>query len=169
MLPKNILEINENNKTNFSFQEFDGFNLPFEPNSIDIAFSNQVLEHLHPDDALIQTQNILSILKKEGKYICITPNKLVGPNDVSRFFGFEYSGFHINEYTNFTLRKFLYSAGFRKVYMYCIVKGKKIKIPFVLICILELFVSFIPRRYREKFVSNRFVGILFNPIVVGVK
>ncbi len=37
---------------NLEFKLFDGFDFPIDSESIDLSYSNQVLEHLHPDDAL---------------------------------------------------------------------------------------------------------------------
>ena len=57
------------------------------------------MEHLHPDDALEQLQNIYSALVPGGIYLCITPNRLSGPQDVSRDFDMVATGFHLKEYT----------------------------------------------------------------------
>jgi cyclopropane fatty-acyl-phospholipid synthase-like methyltransferase len=38
--------------------------------SIHIAYSNQLMEHLHPEDALNQIENVFSALVDEGIYIC---------------------------------------------------------------------------------------------------
>src|SRR5262249_4626499 len=37
--------------SNFQLLIYDGFHLPMEPGSIDLAFSDQLIEHLHVDDA----------------------------------------------------------------------------------------------------------------------
>ena len=156
-------------QTNFTFQHFDGFNLPFDTNSVDIAFSNQVLEHLHPNDALFQTKNILNTLKKNGKYICITPNRLMGPHDVSRYFGLDFVGFHLQEYTSAELKKFLLQAGFRFVHFYTIIKNKKIRIPFFIINCMEYLFSKVSMKKREFLLSKRIISIIFEPIVVAIK
>ena len=67
--------------------------------TIDMAYSNQLVEHLHPDDIFDQTKNILNILKNKGRYVCITPNKLSGPHDISKYFDDVATGFHLKEYT----------------------------------------------------------------------
>lgn len=77
----------------------DGRNIPVPRNSVHVAFSNQVMEHLHPDDAFEQLQNICEALVTGGTYICVTPNRLNGPHDVSKFFDYEARGFHLKEYT----------------------------------------------------------------------
>ena len=100
--------------SNMEIVIFDGFNFPFEANSIDFTYSNQLIEHLHPDDALDQLKSIFNCLKKGGKYMCITPNRLLGPGDISGYFGDEPIGFHLKEYTDLELRSTLQSIGFTK-------------------------------------------------------
>lgn len=57
------------------------------------------MEHLHPDDAYEQLQEIYNALIPGGIYICITPNRLSGPHDVSQYFDSIATGFHPKEYT----------------------------------------------------------------------
>ena len=59
---------------NFEFRTFDGLDTGLPPESIDLAYSNDVVEHLHTDDMLEQTRNVARILRPGGKYICVTPN-----------------------------------------------------------------------------------------------
>jgi SAM-dependent methyltransferase len=47
---------------NFELILSDGCSIPVAPASVDVAFSNQLMEHLHPDDAREQLQNILRAL-----------------------------------------------------------------------------------------------------------
>jgi len=58
---------------NFTLIISDGCSIPAQRNSVDVAYSNQLMEHLHPDDALEQVHNVLDVLKPGGVYICITP------------------------------------------------------------------------------------------------
>ena len=67
--------------------------------SVDLAFSDQLMEHLHPDDAVEQLRNIHRALKPGGVYVCVTPNRLYGPSDISAFFDDEARGFHLKEYS----------------------------------------------------------------------
>ena len=73
----------------------DGLTVPVPEGSVDVAYSNQLMEHLHPDDAVEQLHNVYRALKPGGAYICITPNALCGPHDVSRGFDREPTGFHL--------------------------------------------------------------------------
>jgi Methyltransferase domain len=47
----------------------DGVSVPVRPNTISLAYSNQVLEHLHPEDALEQLRDIHAALAR-GEFIC---------------------------------------------------------------------------------------------------
>lgn len=148
---------------------FDGFNIPIEENSVDVAYSNQLMEHLHPEDAKDQAKSILKILKPNGRYICITPNKLFGPHDISRFFTEELVGFHLKEYAGSDLRDFFLELGFRRVEFYSILKGKKIAIPFFLIAIFEQFVSMFNHERKAKFAKMRLFSIVLNATFAAVK
>ena len=86
---------------NFKLFITDGCVVPVPPDSIDFAFSNQVMEHLHRDDACDQLENIYKSLSPGGIYLCVTPNRLNGPHDISRDFdtvatGFSPKGIHCN-------------------------------------------------------------------------
>ena len=93
----------------------DGISVPVPPGVVDVAYSNQLMEHLHPDDAAEQLKNIHRALKPTGLYVCITPNRLCGPHDVSRGFDEEPTGFHLKEYDNRQLTALFLRVGFRKV------------------------------------------------------
>jgi SAM-dependent methyltransferase len=93
----------------------DGVSVPVAPGSADLVYSNQLMEHLHPDDAMEQLRNIAEALKPGGRYICITPNRLTGPHDISAGFDSEPRGFHLREYTYRELAPAFRRAGFRRV------------------------------------------------------
>src|SRR6516164_1479529 len=75
-----------------------GADIPLHDGVIDLAFSDQLMEHLHPDDAIAQLEQIFRVLKPGGSYLCVTPNKVTGPHDVSSFFDYEATGLHLCEY-----------------------------------------------------------------------
>ena len=60
----------------------DGTSVPVEPGAATLAFSDQLMEHLHPDDARAQLANVAAALAPGGRYVCITPNALSGPHDI---------------------------------------------------------------------------------------
>ena len=68
---------------NFQLILSDGSNIDVPKGSIDVVYSNQLMEHLHPEDAVGQLNNILDALAPGGAYLCVTPNKLNGPHDIS--------------------------------------------------------------------------------------
>ena len=70
------------------------------------------MEHLHPDDAVDQLKNIYNALVNGGKYICITPNRLTGPHDISKYFDNVATGFHLKEYTVTELSGLFREVGF---------------------------------------------------------
>src|SRR5688572_17260472 len=62
--------------SNVSLVISDGCSIDVPEGSVDVAFSDQLMEHLHPDDAREQLANIRRALKPGGTYVCITPNRL---------------------------------------------------------------------------------------------
>lgn len=67
---------------NFRLVISDGSRVPVSPGSVNVAYSNQLMEHLHPDDAWEQLNNIYRALVPGGIYVCMTSNRLNGPHDV---------------------------------------------------------------------------------------
>jgi SAM-dependent methyltransferase len=100
---------------NFELVLSDGIDVPVPPGTVNVAYSNQLMEHLHPDDALEQLQNVLRTLVPGGIYLCATPNRLGGPTDVSRSFDRTATGFHLKEYTVGELARIFRRVGFRRV------------------------------------------------------
>jgi SAM-dependent methyltransferase len=82
----------------------------------DAVISDQLIEHLHPDDILEHFRSARAILRPGGRYVFRTPQSLTGPHDVSLIFGFEEPvGMHLREYTNAELQAILGEAGYRSV------------------------------------------------------
>jgi hypothetical protein len=50
-----------------------------------------------------------------GVYLCITPNRLNGPHDVSRDFDDVATGFHLREYSTGELRRLFLRCGFERL------------------------------------------------------
>jgi len=127
----------------------DGCSIDVPPASIQLAFSNQLMEHLHPDDAVEQLRNIYAALADGGKYFCITPNRLSGPHDVSRTFDDEATGFHLHEYTVAELELLFRSAGFSRFRAYLGVDGTYLRVPLALIRATESLLGRAPRKWRR--------------------
>lgn len=82
----------------------------------DIVISDQVIEHLHPDDLVEHFQGALAILKTGGSYVFRTPHYCFGPSDVSRIFKCDESkGMHLKEYTYAEIVAALKKAGFNEI------------------------------------------------------
>jgi SAM-dependent methyltransferase len=137
----------------------DGISIPVPEKTIDLAYSNQLMEHLHSDDAIEQLQNIYRALAPKGMYICITPNCYSGPHDVSRYFDQKATGFHLKEYKVTELLKLFKEAGFSKVSW---IKSKSnfyLEIPLIWpfnysINILEKFLDSLPYKTRNKIANT---------------
>ena len=88
-----------------------------KPGSYDVVISNQVIEHLHPDDVDAHFKSCHHILKKNGRYIFNTPHRFTGPHDISRVFKSAVPrGMHLKEYTYSELVKRCNEAGFTRCY-----------------------------------------------------
>ena len=107
----------------------DGSSIPVPNDSIDLAYSDQLMEHLHPDDAVDQLANIYRSLVPGGRYVCITPNRLSGPHDVSRYFDDVASGFHLKEYTLRELSGVFSRVGFRRFQALVGARGFELRVP----------------------------------------
>jgi SAM-dependent methyltransferase len=99
---------------NFEFIKINGVDIPLPDASVSFIYSNQVMEHLHADDALAQLRELFRVLKPGGRYLCRTPNKITGPHDVSRYFDDVAQGMHICEYTYADLDAMFRAAGFSR-------------------------------------------------------
>jgi SAM-dependent methyltransferase len=134
---------------NLDFVITDGFAIPVPDQSIDLAFSDQVMEHLHPDDAEEQLTNIYHALKPGAPYICLTPNFLSGPHDVSAFFDEVPTGFHLKEYTTTELAQLFRRVGFRNIGVLLPLKGRAVVLPAGLFRPLEFALGKLPYRVRH--------------------
>jgi len=80
------ISANSDTPENFELLITDGREIPVPDGTIDVAYSNQLMEHLHPDDAVEQVTNIFRSLAPGGVYICLTQHRLLGPADISANF-----------------------------------------------------------------------------------
>lgn len=82
----------------------------------DAVISNNVIEHLHPDDLIDHLSGVRSILKEGGKYLFTTPHAYTGPSDISRVFGRDApEGMHLREYTYGDVLNALTISGWARV------------------------------------------------------
>mgnify|MGYP000542520304 CR=1 FL=1 len=103
---------------NFKLVVYDGYRLDLPEASVDLAFSYQFLEHLHPEDMEGHLALICRLLKPGGAYVFSTPHRFSGPHDISRHFSDEPAGFHLKEWTYGELFALLRQTGFASAYTY---------------------------------------------------
>lgn len=147
----------------------DGCSIPVPSASVNVAYSNQLMEHLHPDDALEQLRNLYRALTPGGCYVCVTPNRLNGPHDVSQFFDYRASGFHLREYTTGELRQLFTEIGFRRSVPYVRVLGHFFRLPGWLPPLSERGLELLPDRIRTKIAKRLPARWLLGIYLVGIK
>jgi len=152
---------------NFTLLISDGRSIPVPAGSVTLAYSNQLMEHLHPDDADEQVRAIAAALAPGGAYLCLTTHRAFGPSDISAFFDEEATGFHLKEYTTAELSRLFERAGFRTVRVLVRVAGRRFSLPAPPFIVIERLVMRLPARVRR----NRYVRKLVSPGggVVGLK
>jgi SAM-dependent methyltransferase len=147
----------------------NGISVPVPPHSVDIAYSSQLMEHLHPDDAMEQLKQIYAALKPGGSYLCNTPHRFNGPHDISRYFDENASGFHLKEYTNGELALLMKEAGFKRVYSLTGAKGYVIPCPLFLLEAIESLLNLLPQQARKTCSRWLPVKVLLGIRLVGKK
>jgi len=155
--------------SNFELLLTEGTRIPVADGAVDVAYSNQLMEHLHPEDAREQLRNIFAALAPGGLYVCITPNRLDGPHDVSRSFSEEPEGFHLKEYTVTELEALFLATGFRRIASYARTKGICIRVPLAMIRALEAVLHRMPFRKRRTLANRWPLRRLLNPGLVATK
>jgi SAM-dependent methyltransferase len=115
-----------------------------EDNSINVAFSDQLIEHFHIDDTLLHLKTIRRILKPGGIYLFRTPHAYNGPHDVSKYFSNVSEGFHLKEWTFTGLDYLLKNLEYSEIDYYWNAKAVKIKLPFFYFYITEKFLNIFP-------------------------
>jgi SAM-dependent methyltransferase len=108
--------------SNYRMEMHDGLVIPLPDGGIDVAFSYQVLEHLHPDDVELHFQEMCRVLKPGGCYILSTPHAQSGPHDVSRYFSNKLETFHLKEWTYGEMAPLMRRCGFTRIQPF--LKGK---------------------------------------------
>ena len=146
-----------------------GAAVPAPSGAVHVAFSNQLMEHLHPEDALDQLREIQRSLAPGGVYVCITPNRLNGPHDISAHFDEQATGLHLREYSARELRALLREAGFREVRFYAGARGWYLRVPYMLIALGERLLQAIPSRIRRSLGGFAPMRALLGVRVAGVK
>jgi SAM-dependent methyltransferase len=152
---------------NFKLMIYDGFNLDLESNSVDVVFSDQLIEHLHHEDVEDHFQLVKRILRNGGLYILRTPHAFFGPHDISKYFSDEPEGFHLKEWTyseiGEILKRLSFSSweGFWRINRK--LNKKLIKIPFCYFKTVEAMLRGLPKK------PQRFLSRLFLPLQLWMR
>ncbi len=154
---------------NVRFLKTSGTDIGLPENYAGIVYSNQLMEHLHPDDASAQLREIHRILKPGGRYICITPSRLTGPHDISAYFGYEPKGFHLLEYDHASLAAKFREAGFRSCQAHVTIKGRHISVPVTQASAMEKLFLALPRSIRLRLTQIGPVKTLAGVTLIGQK
>jgi hypothetical protein len=110
---------------------------------------------------------LLSQQSPGGMYVCITPNRLFGPHDVSKYFDRTASGFHLKEYTLSELKPLFQAAGFQRVPAYAGTRGRFAQVPLRAVTLLENIVSAFPWRLRRHAAELPLLRHLLSAAVIG--
>lgn len=136
---------------NLEFIIYDGYTLDdILDGGVDVAFSDQLLEHLHPDDTLLHLALIFDKLASGGVYVVQTPHRYSGPHDVSQYFSDIPEGFHLKEWTFRELGALAFDAGFSKLRCYWKAKGITVRIPYLFYAFWEPVLGVLPQYLRRS-------------------
>jgi SAM-dependent methyltransferase len=148
---------------NFRLVIYDGYSLDnIKDDSVDVIFSDQLIEHFHPEDTQEHFALALRLLKPGGKYIFRTPHLLTGPHDISMFFSEEPEGFHLKEWTYIELRKMLLQVGYSRFFPRWEGAGLNWPVPFTYYFCVEKLLNQFPKP------SVRWVSKYLVPSIFGV-
>jgi ubiquinone/menaquinone biosynthesis C-methylase UbiE len=153
----------------FRFVKSDGVTLDIPTDTADLVYSNQLMEHLHIDDAVAQLREIHRVLKPGGRYVCSTPNRLTGPHDISVYFGREASGFHLREYDHRMLAKIFRSVGFSVVKAAIHLKGSVFNLPVPFVGTVEAALEALPKSLSTKMLLHPSVSNVLGVNLIGIK
>jgi 2-polyprenyl-3-methyl-5-hydroxy-6-metoxy-1,4-benzoquinol methylase len=94
---------------------FQDYRLLYPDRQYDVIIHAHLIEHIPAADTSSFLEACYESLRPGGYMIVITPSRLTGPHDVTRYFrpgGSEPEGFHLKEYTLTDLEATLRKAGF---------------------------------------------------------
>ena len=134
---------------NFELVLYDGGDPGIAPDSVDVVFSEQLVEHLHPDDAAAHFAFVHRMLRPGGRYVLRTPERWTGPHDVSRWFAETPQGFHLREWSYADLVVAGRRCGYRRYEAYWNARGIRARWPLPLALTVESAVVRMPRRLRR--------------------
>ena len=122
--------------------------------SVDVALSCHLVEHLHPDDLPDHLAEIHGLLAPGGVYIVVTPSRLYGPHDVSRYFSDQPIGLHLREYLHADLASRLRRAGFHAVGAIRDLGTRPSRVALAVISVFERALDTLPARLRRTLAAR---------------
>jgi len=165
-----IITQGDNLPANVEIVISDGCSIPVPPLSVDVAYSMQLMEHLHPEDAAEQVKNIYNALSENGIYLCITPNRLSGPHDISRYFGdHAATGFHLKEYSIGELSRLFIKVGFTRIFLWIRIRRIRIMLPVWPYALLEKTIACFPYKSRIKLTRFKWLSNLLGIKIIARK
>lgn len=139
---------------NFRLIVYDGYRLEsVEDGSVDLVFSDQFIEHLHPEDTRTHFELAHRLLRPGGRYVFRMPHAMSGPHDVSEYFSEEPEGFHLKEWTYLELRGLLRDLRFRRFYVVWLANGVRLRPPYSYVETCERVLRTLPRGLRRPLAS----------------
>jgi len=166
-------KVRHSHQANLSWGSTDGVHIADfeEKDSYNVVISNQVIEHLHPDDFQVHLQHIYQILKKDGRYLFMTPNRSLSPTDISILFGCKQAqGMHLKEYSYCEIRDHVLKAGYKKISAVWRLPAR-LKVPIGpfssrwylhYLCFLEKMIFRMPQHARRHLAKISMI-VLFSP------
>lgn len=153
---------NDDFPENFQLIVYDGYSLnEIEKDSVDVVFSDQLIEHLHPQDTALHLSLVHRILKTGGRYVFRTPHAFTGPHDVSRYFSDEPEGFHLKEWTYSEIRTVFENLGYRRFLSRWYAKGINFRVPHSCFYACERILALLPTGRCRRFVARFLVPSLY--------
>lgn len=153
----------DNVPDNFELIIYDGYDLQMQENSTDVVFSDQLIEHLHPEDTEFHFRLVRKVLKPQGVYVFRTPHRFSGPHDVSRYFSDEAEGFHLKEWTYSEIAKILKRLEYSSWSGYKYTKRNLTRKPFAYFIIIEYILNMLPKRLRKitsRYLLSRYITMV---------
>ena len=138
---------------------YDGYHLDVPAASVDILFSYQFLEHLHPDDVSLHFDMAARLLKPGGIYVFDTPHRFSGPHDIAGHFGTKLECLHMQEWTSRELRQVAARSGLSQSWIYRKGKVRKSALINAINDGAEMMTGLLPVALRRKLSRKVFGGV----------